>query len=187
MWKIKIIYKDKSSCTLTGNHKEIPLELAVNYFNKYVADHVIRSARYQQYPKRIIVRWTCLRKLKNCGRGRILTMTENEASVIIGNIPVNGKDGCYSITEYQEAKTVAVQALEEIQQYRAIGTLEECRAAVEKQTAKKPDYEGDGYSDGHLVYDTWICPCCGKHYEVDYDDYDFCPECGQCIDWSDEE
>ena len=114
-------------------------------------------------------------------------MTENEASVIIGNIPVNGKDGCYSITEYQEAKTAAVQALEEIQQYRAIGTLEECRAAVEKQTAKKPDYEGDGYSDGHLVYDTWICPCCGKHYEVDYDDYDFCPECGQCIDWSDEE
>ena len=114
-------------------------------------------------------------------------MKKNEASVIIGNIPVNGKDGCYSITEYQEAKTVAVQALEEIQQYRAIGTLEECRAAVEKQTAKKPDYEGDGYSDGHLVYDTWICPCCGKHYEVDYDDYDFCPECGQCIDWSDEE
>lgn len=110
-------------------------------------------------------------------------MKENEASVLIGNIPVNGKDGCYSITEYQEAKTVAVQALEEIQQYRAIGTPEECRAAVEKQTAKKPDYEGDGYSDGHLVYDTWICPCCGKHYEVDYDDYDFCPECGQCIDW----
>lgn len=114
-------------------------------------------------------------------------MKKNEASVIIGNIPVNGKDGCYSITEYQEAKTVAVQALEEIQQYRAIGTLEECRAAVEKQTAKKPDYEGDGYSDGHLVYDTWICPCCGKHFEVDYDDYDFCPECGQCIDWSEKE
>lgn len=42
-------------------------------------------------------------------------MKENEVSVLIGNIPVNGKDGCYSITEYQEAKTVAVQALEEIQ------------------------------------------------------------------------
>ena len=77
--------------------------------------------------------------------------------------------------------------LEELKQYRAIGTPEECKAATEKQTAKKPDYEGDGYSDGHLVYDTWICPCCGKHYEVDYDDYDFCPACGQCIDWSDEE
>lgn len=114
-------------------------------------------------------------------------MKKSKASVIIGNIPVNGKDECYSIAEYQEAKTVAVQALEEIQQYRAIGTPEECRAAVEKQTAKKPDYEGDGYADGHLVYDTWICPCCGKHYEVDYDNYNYCPDCGQKLDWSDEE
>ena len=86
----------------------------------------------------------------------------------------------------EKANTILVM-VEELKQYRAIGTPEECRAAVEKQTARRPDYEGDGYSDGHLVYDTWICPCCGKHYEVDYDDYDFCPECGQCIDWSDEE
>ena len=80
-----------------------------------------------------------------------------------------------------------VNALEEVQKYREIGTLEECRASMEKQKAKKPDFEGDGYADGHLVYDTWICPCCGKHYEVDYDDYDFCPNCGQKLDWSDEE
>lgn len=110
-------------------------------------------------------------------------MTENEAVKIIreysGLFPqARGED---------EALEMAIKALEEVQQYRAIGTPEECRAAVEKQTAKKPYYEGDGYSDGHLVYDTWICPYCGKHYEVDYDDYDFCPECGQCIDWSDEE
>ena len=71
--------------------------------------------------------------------------------------------------------------------YETIGTPKECRAAVEKQKAKKPDFEGDGYADGHLVYDTWICPCCGKHYEVDYDDYDFCPNCGQRLDWSEEE
>lgn len=56
-----------------------------------------------------------------------------------------------------------------------------------KQTARRPDYEGDGYADGHLVYDTWICPCCGKHYEVDYDNYNYCPDCGQKLDWSDEE
>lgn len=52
---------------------------------------------------------------------------------------------------------------------------------------KTPNYEGDGYSDGVLVYDTWICPCCGKDYEVDYDNYKYCPECGQAIDWSEEE
>ena len=62
--------------------------------------------------------------------------------------------------------------------------------ALEKQIPKKPTYEGDGYApDGTLVYDTWICPCCGKRYEVDYDDYTYCPNCGQKIDLdrSDEE
>ena len=45
-------------------------------------------------------------------------------------------------------------------------------------------YEGDGYDDsGNLIYDTWICPNCEKDHEVDYDDYDFCPNCGQAIDW----
>ena len=78
--------------------------------------------------------------------------------------------------------------IEELRSYQEIGTVEECREAVEKQKPKKPDYEGDGYDDsGNIVYDTWICPCCGKRYEVDYDDYKYCPECGQKIDWSEEE
>ena len=57
--------------------------------------------------------------------------------------------------------------------------------ALDKQIPKKPTYEGDGYSNEHLVYDTWICPCCETRYEVDYDDYDYCPNCGQKLDWSD--
>lgn len=56
--------------------------------------------------------------------------------------------------------------------------------ALAKQIPKKPDLEGDGYWDGQIVYDTWICPCCGKRYEVDYEEYDYCPKCGQKIDWS---
>lgn len=60
--------------------------------------------------------------------------------------------------------------------------------ALEKQIPKKPTYEGDGYApDGTFIYDTWICPCCDERYEVDYDDYAYCPNCGQKIDWSDEE
>lgn len=87
----------------------------------------------------------------------------------------------------QESVDMAIKALEEIQKYKEVGTVEECATAVDKQTAKRPDYEGDGYADGYLVYDTWICPNCGKRYEVDYDDYDYCPNCGQKLDWSDEE
>lgn len=62
-------------------------------------------------------------------------------------------------------------------------------SALEKQIAETPDYEGDGYADGQLVYDTWICPNCGEHYEVGYDRQDYCPKCGQHIqheDWESE-
>lgn len=74
----------------------------------------------------------------------------------------------------------------ELQEYRKLGTVKECWEAREKQIAKTPDYEGDGYADGELVYDTWICPNCGEYYEVGYDNQDYCPKCGQHIqheDW----
>ena len=57
--------------------------------------------------------------------------------------------------------------------------------AIEKQTPKIPTYEGDGYDqEGNIIFDEWLCPCCGTRYEVDYDEYDFCPNCGQAIDRS---
>ena len=46
--------------------------------------------------------------------------------------------------------------------------------------------EGDGFDgNGNIIYDIWICPCCGEKYEVDYDDYGYRPRCGQMIDWRD--
>ena len=56
--------------------------------------------------------------------------------------------------------------------------------ALEKQIPEVPCYSGDGYYKGKIVIDTWECPCCGKQYEVDYDDYQYCPKCGQHIDHS---
>lgn len=53
---------------------------------------------------------------------------------------------------------------------------------VEKETATTHDIEGDGYYKGELVYDTWICPRCGTRYEIGYDEYEYCPKCGQHID-----
>ena len=111
-----------------------------------------------------------------------LIRNEHEAiEAIKSNIPTSGY---YML---RESLDMAIKALEEVQQYRQIGTVEECREAVEKQNGKKPDYEGDGYADGQLIYDTWICPNCEKRYEVDYDDYAFCPDCGQKIDWKEKE
>lgn len=72
--------------------------------------------------------------------------------------------------------------------YKRLGTLEEVQEAVEKQQAKKPTYDGDGYApDGSFIWDEWLCPCCGSRFEVDYDNYYYCPDCGQKLDWSEEE
>lgn len=93
-----------------------------------------------------------------------------------------------AIKKIEEACRVACDAIDELQEYKKLGTLEKIREAVDKQNAKKPDYEGDGYApDGSFVWDTWVCPGCGTKYEVDYDEHDYCPNCGQHIDWSEED
>lgn len=56
--------------------------------------------------------------------------------------------------------------------------------SLDKQVPKVPDIYGDGYADGEMVYDMWKCPNCGKSYELDHDIYDYCPCCGQAIDWT---
>ena len=61
--------------------------------------------------------------------------------------------------------------------------IEVLQELVDKATPKKPFYEADGYDEnGELIYDTWICPNCNHYYEVDYDDYDYCPNCGQRLE-----
>ena len=69
------------------------------------------------------------------------------------------------------------------EEYKAIGIPEECRAAVEKQTAKKVKSisqikDGDSY-----VGLIGRCPCCGDILE---EDTVYC-DCGQKLDWGDEE
>lgn len=44
--------------------------------------------------------------------------------------------------------------------------------------------EGDGYADGEMVYDSFYCPSCDYHME-DYEVKNYCPNCGQAIDWED--
>lgn len=83
----------------------------------------------------------------------------------------------------------AIEALKEVQRYREIGTVEECREAVEKQKPKKPKdslkinpvIDGNGaYVDADMtVY--ILCPNCGELVGMDEDIDRFCRECGQAI------
>lgn len=55
-------------------------------------------------------------------------------------------------------------------------------SALNRYIPTEADYEGDSCDEnGNLIYDTWICPTCGTRYEIDFDDYDYCPNCGQRV------
>lgn len=93
------------------------------------------------------------------------------------------------------ADGVAIEALKEIQQYREIGTVEECREAVEKQKAQKPkdSLEINPVIDGNGAYvdaDTTVyllCPNCEELVGIEENCDNYCRECGQKIDKESEE
>lgn len=68
-----------------------------------------------------------------------------------------------------------------------IATIKQHLEKIEaKETPLKLYYEADGYSEGELVYDTAVCPNCDRRFEVEYEEhYNYCPTCGQRLDWSD--
>lgn len=104
-----------------------------------------------------------------------------------------------------EACDFTIAALEELRQYRRIGTVDECRAARDKQTPQKPEMIeaqsqgliGDGtHTDNtdKVSYqsDAYECPKCGSFlgFKIDcccderYQD-NFCSVCGQALKWGD--
>ena len=76
------------------------------------------------------------------------------------------------------ALSMAITALKEIQQYLEIGTVEECREAVEKQKAKILEFYGSR-EDGKL-----LCQNCGEDlWDLRECGFNNCPYCGQAILW----
>lgn len=77
----------------------------------------------------------------------------------------------------------------DIEEYHAIGTIEECRAAVEKQREKKPIMKTDDGIESISGLSPY-CPLCGCELtdRIPFDNKDFyfhCLNCGQKFDWSD--
>lgn len=118
-------------------------------------------------------------------------MTENEAikeletSIDLAKMCTQNYERKNEIQGYE----MAIQALEEVQKYRKIGTVEECRAWKEKQNAKK--IISFDYNNGTVNYG---CPVCkrkiiskidGKWCGGTFNEY--CDRCGQKLDWSDED
>ena len=85
---------------------------------------------------------------------------------------------------YMNSLDMAIESLKEIQQYREIGTVEECREAMEKQKPKKIIIK---------PYCPTKCPTCDHELSTSLGDgyYKYptflerCPNCGQVIQWED--
>ena len=99
-------------------------------------------------------------------------MTENEsikeleASIDLAKMCTQNYERKREIQGYE----MAINALEEVQQYRTIGTPEECRAAVEKQKPKKP------VMDGYCCFESYECSTC--HHDIS-NEQKYCDKCGQ--------
>ena len=103
-------------------------------------------------------------------------MTEQKAIEIIKR-----EEQWESNSSISKAFNMAIEALEEIQQYRAIGTPDECMAAVEKQTAKKVKDISMVRDNEEYIGRIGKCPCCE---DIVVEDTLYC-DCGQKLDWSD--
>lgn len=104
-------------------------------------------------------------------------MTENEEVMILENLrPGCGEKLSFSEGEICETIDTAISALKEIQQYREIGTVEECREAVEKQKVKKPEVIDQDF-------DYYKCPVCGEYIWAtdNINDHKYCLNCGQAV------
>lgn len=112
----------------------------------------------------------------------------------------------------KEVAIVAISALKEIQQYREIGTVEECRTLAsivnkvernelakiidewleyskigtveECQEAREKQAQKDLEFRGDGEEQLFLCPNCGEDlWDLEGCGFDFCPYCGQNIQW----
>ena len=82
--------------------------------------------------------------------------------------------------ELQDMKSDYFEALSDWRQYRKIGTLEECRTAREKQIPRKPiTYPTTNRADCSV--------CLNTVRGIDKPFGNYCSKCGCRLDWSDEE
>ena len=113
-------------------------------------------------------------------------MTVQEAKANIENLEKHYRNAKKGTALYEvlgvfvilEDLCVAVECMEEVEQYRALGTVEELKEAREKQVAKKPIGK----------YTDYKCSVCGRRVRSGKGSSsrqrdNFCQKCGTKIDW----
>ena len=89
------------------------------------------------------------------------------------------------LADYEDTGMTPEQVIEMQMDWVAMKTASE---TYREEKAERPEMYVDGYDrDGNIAYTEWYCPRCYMCYEMEYGHYNYCPNCGQKIDWSGED
>ena len=89
------------------------------------------------------------------------------------------------LADYEDTGMTPEQVIEMQIDWVAMKTASE---TYREEKAERPEMYVDGYDrDGNIAYTEWYCPRCYMCYEMEYGHYNYCPNCGQKIDWSGED
>lgn len=109
----------------------------------------------------------------------VIKILENEIKIL--------NNSCVHVNKLRDvvdavwARKIAIYSMQELQRYKQIGTVKECREAREKQKAKKPI---EDRHDNIRYTEVYRCPVCSNSFSGrGYAKY--CYHCGQKLDWRD--
>lgn len=168
---------------MTENEAKIFIQNAMEQSKKALAELLLISPKVFAVRKKNLGEYysnleNCKKEIQSC-EVAIKALEEVQrwhTSVINPNIKNEFANTSTQICHNCDHKDEYIEELEaEVEEYRAIGTPEECRVAVEKQTAKRPRIMGNAM----------ICPSCPRCFKSDNSAH--CPSCGQKLKWEDEE
>lgn len=80
-----------------------------------------------------------------------------------------------------DAFIMGIEALEKVQEFEAIGTIEEFKALKEKSVAKKPIKINIPNTSWCRKQERYECPSCHKY--LNFRELSYCCVCGQKLDW----
>lgn len=181
---------------MTENEAKIFIQNAMEQSKKTLAELLLISPKVFAVRKKSLGEYysnleNCKKEIQSC-EVAIQALEEVQrwrTSVINPKIKNVFANTSTQICHNCDHKDEYIEELEaEVEEYRTIGTVEECRAAMEKQTAKKGIREKikKGYNRGMHHY---YCPVCYEKGDLrnKYNVGSYCSNCGQKLDWSDKE
>lgn len=115
-----------------------------------------------------------------------MTVQEAIQAIRLDGLTIDGS--VKRIKQFVNGLAEATELLEEVEQYRALGTVEELKEAKEKQTPKKfIRQKGECYGitkDGKQYHEIFLlCPNCHRAIKRTEALDVHCKYCGQKIDW----